>query len=119
MINNVKNEKDNVLNNNNEIFPNDLNDLINFGKWELSLISSLKVEKNYKKNLLLIDKDWLSQWKELSGYNYIKAQIFKYLSNIQKNKNNENILEENKKINNLWINIKQKYKINTNNFQQL
>ena len=119
MINNVKNEKDNVLINNNETFPNDLNDLINFGKWELSLISSLKVEKNYKKNLLLIDKDWLSQWKEISGYNYIKNQIFKYLSNTQKNKNNENILEENKKINNLWINIKQKYKINTNNFQQL
>ena len=28
MINNVKNEKDNVLINNNETFPNDLNDLI-------------------------------------------------------------------------------------------
>lgn len=108
-----------MINNINENFPNDLNDLINYGKWELSLISSLKIEKNYKKNLLLIDKEWLFQWKEITGYNIIRSQIFKYLTNIQKNKNNENILEENKKINKLWINLKQDYKINPNNLQKL
>ena len=91
MINNAKNEKDNIINNIiMENFDNDLNDLLVYGKWELSLISSLKYDKNYKQNLILIDKEWLFQWKKLSGYNYIKNQIFKYLTVVQK-KNNINI----------------------------
>ena len=108
-----------MLNNITENSQNDLNDLINYGKWEMSLISSLKTEKNYKKNLILIDKDWLSQWKEITGYNYIKSQIFKYLSYIQKNDNKDNISEETKKLNNLWSITKNKYSINQDNLQKL
>ena len=118
MINNEKNETNNLINNTTENFPNDLLELIQFGKWELSLISSLKLEKNYKKNLILIDKEWLSQWKEISGYNYMKNAIFHYLTKIQKKKN-ENIIEENKKLNNSFQNIKQQYQININNLQKL
>jgi len=119
MINNAKNEKDNIINNIiMENFDNDLNDLLVYGKWELSLISSLKYDKNYKQNLILIDKEWLFQWKKLSGYNYIKNQIFKYLTVVQK-KNNINIEEDNKMLNNAWVDMKQKYKINSNNLQKL
>ena len=119
MINNAKNEKDNIINNIiMENFDNDLNDLLVYGKWELSLISSLKYDKNYKQNLILIDKEWLFQWKKLSGYNYIKNQIFKYLTVVQK-KNNINIEEDNKMLNNVWVDMKQKYKINSNNLQKL
>ena len=61
MNNNVKNEntsKINSLNINQNInIEKDLDDLIKYGKWELSLISSLKSEKLSKKNLLLIDKE--------------------------------------------------------------
>ena len=119
MINNAKNEKDIIVNNIIEKFPNDLNNLINYGKWELVLISSLKTEKNYKKNLILIDKEWLSQWKEISGYNYIKNQIFKYLSYCEKTKNHGNILEEAEKLNKLWLTIKSKYIINQENIEKL
>ena len=117
MINNEKNETMNKINNTIENFPNDLLNLINYGKWELSLISLLKSEKINKKNLILIDKEWLSQWKKMSGYNYIKNAIFHYLSIIKTNKNN--ITEENLKLNNSWKNIKQKYKININSFRNL
>ena len=122
MINNQKNEKGNIINSiNNEIeqFPADLKDLIKYGKWQLTLISSLKMDKNYKKNLILIDREWLSQWKELTGYNYIKNKIFAYLSYTQQQKNNVNINEECKKLINFWINIKKKNKIDSNNLQKL
>ena len=118
MKKNVKNENNNNINNIFDNLSNDLKDLIKYGKWELTLISSLKAEKNYKKNLLLIDKEWLYKWKEISGYNYIKSQIFKYLLITQK-KSNENINEEKKKLNDLWYNIKKKYKINLNNEEKL
>ncbi len=122
MINNQKNEKGNIINSiNNEIgqFPDDLKNLIKYGKWQLALISSLKMDKNYKKNLILIDREWLSQWKELTGYNYIKNKIFAYLFYTQQQKNNVNINEECKKLINFWINIKKKNKIDFNNLQKL
>ena len=107
MNNNAKNENTNKINltNNNEYigFDNDLNDLVNYGKWELSLISSLKSEKTFRKNLLLIDKDWLLLWKNKSGYNQIKNQIFKYLIYKQKNRNYK---EEEEKLNKVWNEIK-------------
>ena len=52
MINDQKNEKGNIINSiNNEIeqFPEDLKNLIKYGEWQLALISSLKMDKNYKK----------------------------------------------------------------------
>ena len=110
MNNKVKNENTNEINsiniNQNINFEKELDDLIKYGKWELSLISSLKSEKLSKKNLLLIDKDWLLNWKQISGYNHIKNQIFQYLINIQKNKNdNKLISEEANKLKNIWNNI--------------
>ena len=91
MDNYDKNEKMKSINStkssSNINIEDDLNDLIKYGRWELSLISSLKSEKNYKKNLLVINKDWLSNWKEIAGYNFIKNKIFQYLVVTQKNKN--------------------------------
>ena len=89
--------------------------MINYGKWELSLISSLKSEKTFRKNLLLIDKEWLSIWKNISGYNQIKNQIFKYLIYKQKKKNYE---EEAKKLNEFWAEIKSKNGINISNMEK-
>ena len=116
MNNNVKNENKSKINsiniNQNINIEKDLDDLIKDGKWELSLISSLKSEKLSKKNLLLIDKEWLLNWKQLSGYNNIKSQIYNYLMNIQKSKNDEAIIEsETKKLKDIWNNNKLKYNI--------
>ena len=97
----------------NIIFPNDLNDLIEYGKWQLTLLSSLKSDRSYKKNLILIDKEWINKWEEKTGYNYIKKQIFSYLIKTQRNK--QNINEEKNKLNNIWINIKDKYQITDSN----
>ena len=97
----------------NNIFPNDLNDLIEYGKWELTLLSSLKSDRSYKKNLILIDKEWIHNWEEKTGYNYIKKQIFSYLIKTQKNK--QIINEERNKLNNIWANIKDKYQITESN----
>ena len=104
---NNENEKD------SNIIPNDLNDLIEYGKWELTLFSSLKSDRSYKKNLILIDKEWIYKWEEKTGYNYIKKQIFSYLLKTQKNK--QNINEEKNKLNNFWTNIKEKYQITESN----
>ena len=124
MNNKVKNENTNEINsiniNQNINFEKELDDLIKYGKWELSLISSLKSEKLSKKNLLLIDKDWLLNWKQISGYNHIKNQIFQYLINIQKNKNdNKLISEEANKLKNIWNNAKMKYNIDISNIEDI
>ena len=124
MNNNVKNENTSKINsiniNQNINIEKDLDDLIKYGKWELSLISSLKSEKLSKKNLLLIDKEWLSNWKQLSGYNNIKSQIYNYLMNIQKTKNDEAIMEsETKKLKDIWNNNKLKYNIDISNINNI
>ena len=124
MDNYDKNEKMKSINStkssSNINIEDDLNDLIKYGRWELSLISSLKSEKNYKKNLLVINKDWLSNWKEITGYNFIKNKIFQYLVVTQKNKNDtKKIEEETKKLNELWLNIKLKNNINISNIKNI
>ena len=124
MNNNVKNENTSKINsiniNQNINIEKDLDDLIKYGKWELSLISSLKSEKLSKKNLLLIDKEWLLNWKQLSGYNNIKSQIYNYLMNIQKTKNDEAIIEsETKKLKDIWNNNKLKYNIDISNINNI
>ena len=124
MNNNLKNEsnnKNNSINNNPNInIENDLNDLIKYGRWELTLISSLKSEKIYKKNLLLIDKEWLLNWKIITGYNLIKREIFNYLINTQKKgKDKLSIEEENKKINTKWLNVKSKNNIDISNINNI
>lgn len=124
MNNKVKNENtsemNSIKNNQNINIEKDLDDLINYGKWELSLISSLKSEKLSKKNLLLIDKEWLSNWKQISGYNHIKTQIFNYLLNIQKSKNDDTIIEsETKKLKDIWLDNKLKYNIDISNINNI
>ena len=123
MNNSDKNENSNKINslknNLNISFESDLNDLINYAKWDLSLISSLKSDKTYKKNLLLIDRDWLLNWKKISGYNNMKNQIFHYLLYIQKNKNDKNCEEESKKLSEIWLSIKSKYNINLSNLDKI
>ena len=123
MNNSDKNENSNKINslknNLNISFESDLNDLINYAKWDLSLISSLKSEKTYKKNLLIIDRDWLLNWKKISGYNNMKNQIFHYLLYIQKNKNDKNCEEESKKLSEIWLSIKSKYNINLSNLDKI
>ena len=124
MNNNAKNENTNKMNttekNQNIIFERDLNDLLKYGSWDLSLLSSLNSEKTYKKNLMLIDKEWLLNWKTISGYNYIKNQIFHYLTLKQKNKNDLKIIEEEtKKLSESWLSIKSRYNINISNIEKV
>ena len=124
MNNNAKNENTNKMNttekNQNFIFERDLNDLLKYGSWDLSLLSSLNSEKTYKKNLMLIDKEWLLNWKTISGYNYIKNQIFHYLTLKQKNKNDLKIIEEEtKKLSESWLSIKSRYNINISNIEKV
>ena len=124
MNNNAKNENTNKMNttekNQNIIFERDLNDLLKYGSWDLSLLSSLNSEKTYKKNLMLIDKEWLINWKTISGYNYIKNQIFHYLTLKQKNKNDLKIIEEEtKKLSESWLSIKSRYNINISNIEKV
>ena len=82
-----------------ELFP-----LIEYAKWELYNFNLLKkTTKIIQKDLIIIDKETLKQWKEKSGYNVFKKQIFNYLSNLNKLKNQkEKIIEENNKLNTLW-----------------
>ena len=124
MNNILKNENTNKNNSINSIsninIENDLNDLIKYGRWELTLISSLKSEKSYKKNLLLIDKEWLLNWKKITGYNLIKKEIYNYLINTQKKgKDKISIEEENKKLNVIWLNIKAKNNIKISNIDNI
>ena len=124
MNNNAKNENTNKMNttekNQNFIFERDLNDLLKYGSWDLSFLSSLNSEKTYKKNLMLIDKEWLLNWKTISGYNYIKNQIFHYLTLKQKNKNDLKIIEEEtKKLSESWLSIKSRYNINISNIEKV
>jgi hypothetical protein len=57
----------------------------------------------------------LTIWKNNSGYNQIKNQIFKYLINKKKKKNYE---EEAKKLNEFWAEIKSKNGINISNMEK-
>ena len=59
--------------------------LIEYAKWELFHFNSLKnISKTIKIELVLIDKDILRKWKDKSGYNIFKKQIFSHLSSINK-----------------------------------
>ena len=107
MENNINDEK--INNTTEELFP-----LIEYAKWELSHFNLLKkTTKQFIKELILIDKDTLKQWKEKSGYNLIKKNIFNYIYTINKLKNQkEKIKEENNKLNDTWEKTKSDKKIN-------
>ena len=95
-MSNINEDTDNIE---KELFP-----LIEYAKWELYNFNLLKkTSKPIQKELIIIDKETLKQWKEKSGYNIFKKQIFNYLSNMNKLKNQkEKINEENNKLNMLW-----------------
>ena len=95
--------------------------LIEYAKWELFHFNALKrTTKVIKKELILMDKDILKLWKEKSGYNLFKKQIFIYLSNINKFKNQKDKLNEEKlKLINFWKKIISEKKINLANIETL
>ena len=82
-----------------ELFP-----LIEYAKWELNNFGLLKKSKKIiQKELIIMDKDKLKQWKEKSGYNIFKRQIFNYISSKSKIKDDkEKIKEQNSQLNTLW-----------------
>ena len=106
---------------NEESNEKELFSLIEYAKWELTHFNLLKkTTKVIKKELIIIDKDILKQWKEKSGYNIFKKNIFIYLSNINKIKNQKEKLKEEKiKLNNLWQKLITDKKINPMNIKSL
>ena len=88
--------------------------LIEYAKWELFHFNLLKKStKPIQKELIIIDKDTLKQWKDKTGYNYLKKNIFNYIFTINKLKNQkEKINEENNKLNNIWKKTLSDKKIN-------
>ena len=95
--------------------------LIEYAKWELHNFNLLKkTTKVIKKELIIIDKDFIKLWKEKSGYNFFKKQIFNYLYNMNKIKNqNEKKNEENNKLNTMWKKAISDKKINLSNINSL
>ena len=95
--------------------------LIEYAKWELHNFNLLKkTTKVIQRELIIIDKDLLRQWKEKSGYNIFKKQIFNYLYNMNKIKNQkEKINEETNKLNTIWKKAISDKKINPSNINTL
>ena len=86
------------------IIDKDLFSLIEFAKWELYNFNLLKKSSKLTKvELILIDKDIIKKWKEKTGYNIFKKQIFGHLFAINKLKNDkEKIKIEKENINKKW-----------------
>ena len=110
-----------INNDNPNNFEKDLIPLIEYAKWELFHFNSLKnISKTIKIELVLIDKDILRKWKDKSGYNIFKKQIFSYLSFINKLKGQKDkIEEENNKLNTQWEKVKSEKKLNLKNINEL
>ena len=109
------------LNKESNIFNKELLSLIEYAKWELYHFSLLKnTPKLTKIELILIDKELLKKWKEESGYNKFKKQIFSYLFTLKKIKNQkEKINTENENLNNKWEKMIEDKIINPNNLKSL
>ena len=99
-----------------ELFP-----LIEYAKWELNNFGLLKKSKKIiQKELIIMDKDILKQWKEKSGYNIFKRQIFNYISSKNKIKDDkEKIKEQNLQLNTLWKKTLSDKKINPTNAKSI
>ena len=108
--------KDNPNDNENGLKP-----LIEYAKWELFNFNSLKnISKTIKIELVLIDKDILRKWKDKSGYNLFKKQIFSHLSSLNKLKGqNDKVKEENDKLITQWQNVISEKKLNPKNINEL
>ena len=109
------------LNKESNIFNKELLSLIEYAKWELYHFSLLKnTPKLTEIELILIDKELLKKWKEKSGYNKFKKQIFSYLFTLKKIKNQkEKINTENENLNNKWEKMIEDKIINPNNLKSL
>ena len=86
------------------ILDEELISLIEFARWELYHYNQLKKSsKLIKTELILIEKDILKKWKEKSGYNIFKKEIFSHLFSLNKLKNEKDkIIQEKENINKKW-----------------
>ena len=109
-----KNGEQNIIN--KELLP-----LIDYAKWELYHFNLLKKSsKVVKSELILIERETLKKWKEKSGYNIFKKQIFTYIFTLNKLKNmNDKIRQEKENINIKWQKAIQDNIINPNNLATL
>ena len=109
-----KNGEQNIIN--KELLP-----LIDYAKWELYHFNLLKKSsKVVKSELILIERETLKKWKEKSGYNIFKKQIFTYIFTLNKLKNmNDKIRQEKENINIKWQKAIQDNIINPNNLSTL
>ena len=110
---NINKEQNNIL---KELCP-----LIEYAKWEIYNFNLLKkANKEIQKELIIIDKEVLKQWKEKSGYNIFKRQVFNYLYTLNKLKNQkEKQNEENNKLNIIWKKEISDKKINPANIEAI
>ena len=109
-----QNGEQNIIN--KELLP-----LIDYAKWELYHFNLLKKSsKVVKSELILIERETLKKWKEKSGYNIFKKQIFTYIFTLNKLKNmNDKIKQEKENINIKWQKAIQDNIINPNNLSTL
>ena len=109
-----QNGEQNIIN--KELLP-----LIDYAKWELYHFNLLKKSsKMVKSELILIERETLKKWKEKSGYNIFKKQIFTYIFTLNKLKNmNDKIKQEKENINIKWQKAIQDNIINPNNLATL
>ena len=109
-----KNGEQNIIN--KELLP-----LIDYAKWELYHFNLLKKSsKVVKSELILIERETLKKWKEKSGYNIFKKQIFTHIFTLNKLKNmNDKIRQEKENINIKWQKAIQDNIINPNNLATL
>ena len=109
-----KNGEQNIIN--KELLP-----LIDYAKWELYHFNLLKKSsKVVKSELILIERETLKKWKEKSGYNIFKKQIFTHIFTLNKLKNmNDKIRQEKENINIKWQKAIQDNIINPNNLSTL
>jgi len=89
MSKNLSKAKDNKYNE----FPNELKDIIKYGEWEHKIITSLTNQIKSVEKLILVDKEYMNQWRELKGYNKTKDYIFDFINN-KENKTKKIILKE-------------------------
>ena len=87
-------------------FPIDLKNIINYGKWKNKIRKLLLNEEKIITKFILVDKEYMNNWRELSGYNKYEKSINEIFNN-PGNKNiklnlkeiwNKNLISQNKSI---------------------
>ena len=62
-------------------FPNDLKNIVNYGKWENKKKKLLLNKETLIAKFILVDQEFMNKWAELSGYNKYKEYINEVLNN--------------------------------------